>query len=192
MVKYVDSFEFPESAGFSGSADVPCFKSGGYVKHGSKKKHDHPGPLPKNVKKGGGRVKKSDSLHDKMAKAGKEMGYAYGGKVKYSSMDDMDHANIQRRKATNQRDAESGGKTEVRPKFRGGGKAKKEMKMEEGGKKHWIKDAIKKPGALRKSLKVKAGQDIPEKKLEAAAKKPGKLGRRARLAETLRKMPRRA
>lgn len=54
--------------------------------------------------------------------------------------------------------------------------------------KKWIQDAIKKPGALRKSLKVKKGQDIPEKKLEAAAKKKGKLGQRARLALKLREM----
>jgi hypothetical protein len=54
--------------------------------------------------------------------------------------------------------------------------------------KKWIQDAIKKPGALRKSLKVKAGQTIPAAKLEAAAKKPGKMGQRARLAKTLRAM----
>lgn len=53
-------------------------------------------------------------------------------------------------------------------------------------KKDWISGAIKKPGALRASLGVKKGQDIPEKKLKAAAKKPGKLGQRARLAETLK------
>ena len=52
----------------------------------------------------------------------------------------------------------------------------------------WIQKAVKKPGALRKELGVKKGQDIPMKKLESAAKKPGKLGQRARLAETLRKM----
>ena len=52
----------------------------------------------------------------------------------------------------------------------------------------WIQGAIKKPGALRKELGVKAGQKIPSKKLAAAAKKPGKLGQRARLAETLKKM----
>lgn len=55
-------------------------------------------------------------------------------------------------------------------------------------KKDWIKDAIKKPGALRKELKAKPGEPIPEKKLKAAAKKGGKLGKRARLAETLKKM----
>jgi len=55
--------------------------------------------------------------------------------------------------------------------------------MKKGG---WIKDAIKKPGALRKSLGVKAGEKIPAKKLAAAAKKPGKMGQRARLAQTLK------
>ena len=52
----------------------------------------------------------------------------------------------------------------------------------------WIKGAIKKPGALRKELGVKKGEPIPAKKLAAAAKKPGKLGARARLAETLKGM----
>ena len=54
--------------------------------------------------------------------------------------------------------------------------------------KKWIQKAIKKPGALREELGVKKGQDIPAKKLKAAAKKGGKLGQRARLAETLKKM----
>lgn len=52
----------------------------------------------------------------------------------------------------------------------------------------WIQKAISKPGALKKELGVKAGEKIPAKKLAAAAKKPGKLGQRARLAETLKKM----
>ena len=52
--------------------------------------------------------------------------------------------------------------------------------------KNWIQKAIKKPGSLRKSLGVKKGQKIPAKKLNAAAKKPGKLGQRARLAKTLK------
>jgi hypothetical protein len=50
----------------------------------------------------------------------------------------------------------------------------------------WIQKAIKKPGALRSSLGVKKGQKIPMKKLAVAAKKPGKMGQRARLAQTLR------
>jgi hypothetical protein len=52
----------------------------------------------------------------------------------------------------------------------------------------WIQKAISKPGALRKSLGVKAGEKIPSSKLAAAAKKPGKMGKRARLAETLKGM----
>lgn len=52
----------------------------------------------------------------------------------------------------------------------------------------WIQKAIKKPGALRKSLGVKKGEKIPAGKLAAAAKKPGKMGQRARLAQTLKKM----
>ena len=50
----------------------------------------------------------------------------------------------------------------------------------------WIQKAIKKPGALHKQLGVPAGKKIPSGKLAAAAKKPGKLGKRARLAETLK------
>ena len=51
---------------------------------------------------------------------------------------------------------------------------------------NWIKGAIAKPGALRKALGAKAGKPIPAAKLAAAAKKPGKMGQRARLAETLK------
>ena len=54
------------------------------------------------------------------------------------------------------------------------------------GKKNWIAGAIKHPGALREKLHVKAGEKIPAKKLAAAAKKSGKIGQRARLAETLK------
>jgi hypothetical protein len=50
----------------------------------------------------------------------------------------------------------------------------------------WIKDAIKKPGALRSSLGVKKGEKIPAAKLAKAAKAPGKMGQRARLAQTLK------
>jgi hypothetical protein len=60
--------------------------------------------------------------------------------------------------------------------------------MKKGGSTKWIQEAIKKPGALKKSLGVKKGEKIPAKKLAAAAKKPGKLGQRARLAQTLKKM----
>ena len=61
--------------------------------------------------------------------------------------------------------------------FRKGGMAKK-----------WIGEAIKKPGALRKSLGVKEGSNIPQKAMQKAAKAPGVTGQRARLAMTLGKM----
>lgn len=53
----------------------------------------------------------------------------------------------------------------------------------------WIQGAIKKPGALRKSLGVKKGEKIPEAKLKKAenSKNP-KTAKRARLAETLKKI----
>lgn len=50
----------------------------------------------------------------------------------------------------------------------------------------WIQKAIKHKGALHKELGVPMGKKIPEKKLVSASKKPGKLGERARLAETLK------
>lgn len=57
-------------------------------------------------------------------------------------------------------------------------------------KEKWIQGAIKKPGALHKEMHVPEGKKIPAKKLAAAAKKGGKEGKRARLAETLKKLPR--
>lgn len=58
-------------------------------------------------------------------------------------------------------------------------------------KEHWIKDAIKHPGALHKELHVKAGEKIPESKLKKAehSKNPT-LKKRANLAETLKSMKR--
>ena len=56
--------------------------------------------------------------------------------------------------------------------------------------KKWIQKAVKKPGALRKSLGIKKGKKIPAKTLARAAKASGKLGQRARLAQTFKKMRR--
>ena len=67
--------------------------------------------------------------------------------------------------------------TDVRNKM---GYAKK------GGDTKFIQKAIKKPGALRAEMGVKKGEKIPAKKLAAAAKKPGKLGQRARFAQLLK------
>ena len=53
---------------------------------------------------------------------------------------------------------------------------------------NWIKKAIKHPGALHKEMGIPAGKKIPSKKLAKAAKSGGVLGKRARLAQTLKKM----
>ncbi len=61
--------------------------------------------------------------------------------------------------------------------------------LKSGGKadgKNWIAGAIKKPGALHKALGVSQGEKIPAKKLNKAAEKGGKMGQRARLAQTLK------
>lgn len=54
--------------------------------------------------------------------------------------------------------------------------------------KKWIQKAIKKPGALHKELGIPEGKKIPAKKLATAAKKNGVEGKRARLAQTLKKL----
>jgi len=60
--------------------------------------------------------------------------------------------------------------------------------MKDAMKKHgkWIQEAVGKPGALHRQLGVPAGEKIPAKKLAKAARAPGTLGRRARLAQTLK------
>ena len=56
-------------------------------------------------------------------------------------------------------------------------------------KKKWIQEAVKKPGALRKTLGVKKGETIPAAKLEKATKsKNPTTAKRARLAQTLKKL----
>ena len=50
----------------------------------------------------------------------------------------------------------------------------------------WIAGAIKKKGALHKEMGVPMGKKIPAGKLAKAAHAGGKLGKRAKLAETLK------
>jgi len=56
---------------------------------------------------------------------------------------------------------------------------------------NFIQKAIKKPGVLRKTLGAKKGKPIPAKTLAKAAKGKGVTGKRARLAETLKKLSKR-
>lgn len=54
---------------------------------------------------------------------------------------------------------------------------------------NWISDAIKHPGSLRKALHVKEGQNIPQSKLKKAEHSENpKLAKKARLAETLKRI----
>lgn len=53
---------------------------------------------------------------------------------------------------------------------------------------NWIQGAIKKPGSLHRELGIPQGEKIPKSTLDTAAEKGGKLGQRARLAETLEKI----
>jgi hypothetical protein len=62
-------------------------------------------------------------------------------------------------------------------------------------KRKWIQKAIKKPGALRAYMKRKYGSKaftsrgtIKREYLEKEAKQPGTIGKRARLALTLRRL----
>lgn len=58
----------------------------------------------------------------------------------------------------------------------------------EADKKHWIQDAVKKPGQLHKDLGVPEGEKIPEEKLEEAEHSDSKKVReRAQFAENVKK-----
>ena len=53
---------------------------------------------------------------------------------------------------------------------------------------NWIAGATKHKGALHKNLGIPEDEEIPKATLEEAAKRPGKVGKEARLAETLKGM----
>jgi hypothetical protein len=64
--------------------------------------------------------------------------------------------------------------------------AAKTASAKSGG--NWMQGAVKHPGALRRQLKVPAGQPIGAKRLAAAARSSNPLlARRARLAQTFAK-----
>lgn len=60
------------------------------------------------------------------------------------------------------------------------------------GPKRWIQGAIRHPGSLRRSLHVPEDERIPRGKLLLAARRGGKIGKRARLAVTLGRLGRRS
>ena len=54
--------------------------------------------------------------------------------------------------------------------------------------KKWIKEATKNKGGLRRSLGTPEGKNIPEDMIRQAAKCGGRVGKQARLAQTLKRM----
>jgi hypothetical protein len=56
-------------------------------------------------------------------------------------------------------------------------------KKKDGG--NWIAKATENKGGLHRALGVPEGKNIPKSKVAKAASKPGKVGKEARLAETL-------
>lgn len=78
------------------------------------------------------------------------------------------------------------------------GEGNVEKRMSKMAREYWIQKAIKKPGALRQYVKRKYGRKgftrrgtIKVSILRDLANEPGKIGKRARLALTLRKLRKR-
>lgn len=59
------------------------------------------------------------------------------------------------------------------------------VKRRDDMSKNWIAKATENKGGLHRSLHIPEGQKIPKNKVRAAAVKGGKVGKQARLAETL-------
>lgn len=189
-VKYVKEFSFPSEYGFhkpSSQAAVKGVAKGMGSFHKSKA-----GPsvvTGSSAGKGGGKLQTGSV--PKFARGGSTTPYCYakggsadiksgvgkGGDVRnkgagtgYSGEHIKMMSDLQRERGS--RTEKSSGVQ--KPAFAKGG--------------HWIKGAIKHPGALHKEMGVPAGKKIPAKALAKAATKGGKLGQRARLAETLKGM----
>lgn len=135
-VKYVDDFEFPSGAGFSGSAgksSVKGYMRGGHVKKakgGTVGVTTERGPKSKRSKNTMTKAAKGGSVHDKLYAAGDDMGYARGGQVKDTSgefvqkakpQDSMDTGVQPARKGRNQAEIEAGGTKRLKPKYKKGG-----------------------------------------------------------------------
>lgn len=168
-----------------------AFKAGGAVKDGGVKDKAALGAIDPSPKRGAAEHYKRGGKAEGGAasRLNKIIGYKSESQKQSESMRDVGKDQTQRysqeekgalNRALERNDAlpEPGEAAERSGKYQNykkGGKAGK-----------WIQKAIEKPGALRKSLGVKEGEKIPAKKLAKAAEAPGKLGKRARLAQTLK------
>jgi len=137
-LQYVSDFSFPSDQGFSGSAGKPVtqgFKRGGAVK--KKAMGGFMGPereiavddVTVTVPRA-----KGGSVHQKLLKHGKTMGFKQGGQVKDTSseflgkkgpMKSMDDGVQPARRGRTQQEIEAGGTKRLQPGLAQGGKAKK-------------------------------------------------------------------
>lgn len=163
-----------------------AYKRGGKVEGASEKRAD------RKPRKGGGRALTPNNLINRDVKEANEErdgvkhvgGYKRGGHVDAKE----DKALVRSMVDKSALKKETGGSVSdgtlqgTRPT--GGRLARKQ-----GGSAHWIKGAIKHPGALHKELHVPKGEKIPEKKLMKAEHSSNKMeAKRAHLAETLKEM----
>ena len=79
-------------------------------------------------------------------------------------------------------------RTRSRSTSRGTSRRSTRRRRRSGDGEHWIQRSIKRPGALHRALGIPLDQKIPLDRLQKAAKAPGRLGRQAREALTLRRL----
>jgi len=125
------------------------------------------------------------------AKANKEIG-AKSGKLKEEALDELSKETLQSYKEKSSMPKPNEPPRQSLNRMVGMARAMRKItakeEVEQIDEKNWIAGAIKKTGALHKQLHVPADEKIPAEKLNAAAKKGGKLGQRARLAKTLKRI----
>jgi|TARA_R110000787_G_scaffold72702_1_gene162116 hypothetical protein len=172
-IKYIDDFDFPSDFGFTGSSTPVKMNRGGM----------------KNIRDEEARViGVQDNSKDEMRRVeSRRSNDAAERKDKRAQM-----ARVGSRER-NARDEMTRLRGEAEDKIRKGFYA-----ASGGGKKDWIKGAVKKPGALREYMNTPEGQSIPKSKLnKVASGKPATAGgpkpsaktmKRANLAKSFSKM----
>lgn len=154
-IKYVKDFEFSSAEGFTGSAGkqtVKGYMRGGAVRRPSPAGTHVGGPnpsaeypasqahqsMPPNSGTGKGRV----SMHDKLYKQGKKLGFAEGGYA-IRPMDSMDDGVMPAHKGRTQQEIEAGGSKRMKPGYADGGAVKERALVKKIGQE--VKALAKKP-----------------------------------------------
>tara|TARA_B100000795_G_C22716256_1_gene405568 strand:- start:179 stop:691 length:513 start_codon:yes stop_codon:yes gene_type:complete len=167
-IKYTDEFEFPSDFGFTKSSSAKMSRGG------MRNIRDEEARVISNQDNAADEMRrvKSRRSNDAAERRDKRSQMARVGSRERNARDEMDRLR--------------------------GEAAKSFRAAKGGGKKDWIKDAVKKPGALREYMGVKEGKNIPKAKLnKVAAGKPATAGgskpssktvKRANLAKSFSKM----